>query len=232
MRKVISGIYEIRNIISNKKYIGGSIDIYTRWSSHKSYLFSNTHVNKYLQNAWNKYGEDAFGFRILEHSSKNKVTEREQWYLDNEVKYGFDYNIAKDTIAFMRGRKFSDEHKRKIGEASTGRIYSKETRKKMSDSAKAKIVSKETRRKQSKMQKGKGNAMWGRKHTEESKLKMSQALQGEGCGKSILTNETVLWMREIRETKGYSYQKIADMVGVYVNTARRAILGITWRHVK
>ena len=52
-----TGIYCIENTINHKKYIGQSIDIYSRWSKHKSELNNNintlrseadhTHANMY-----------------------------------------------------------------------------------------------------------------------------------------------------------------------------------------
>ena len=53
-KDIISGIYCIENIITNKKYIGQSINIKDRWSKHKSELNHQTHDNDYLQKAWNK----------------------------------------------------------------------------------------------------------------------------------------------------------------------------------
>lgn len=47
------GIYQIINTINNDIYIGSSVDIVTRFSSHKSCLRRNKHENIYLQFAWN-----------------------------------------------------------------------------------------------------------------------------------------------------------------------------------
>jgi group I intron endonuclease len=59
------GIYVIENIANRKVYIGRSKDIGSRISSHKHNLRNNIHINKYLQNAWNKYGENNFKNVIL-----------------------------------------------------------------------------------------------------------------------------------------------------------------------
>ena len=66
MKKYKSGIYCILNIKNNKKYIGSSIRISTRWYEHKFNLRNNTHFNTHLQAAWNKYGEETFKFFIIE----------------------------------------------------------------------------------------------------------------------------------------------------------------------
>lgn len=65
-----SGIYQIVNINTGKSYIGSSSRIHQRFYEHKNALRKNKHFNRYLQNAWNKYGEDNFVFRILEEVSK------------------------------------------------------------------------------------------------------------------------------------------------------------------
>lgn len=66
MNSNISGIYEIRNTSNNKLYIGSSIDISKRFKQHIQSLKNNKHHNKYLQSAWNKYGEDSFTFKVVE----------------------------------------------------------------------------------------------------------------------------------------------------------------------
>ena len=57
-----SGIYCIRNSINNKCYVGQSKNVKKRFIHHKSMLRKNEHNNPYLQNSWNKYGENNFTF--------------------------------------------------------------------------------------------------------------------------------------------------------------------------
>ena len=100
-----SGVYVITNLINKKIYIGSSIDIKVRWSNHKSELKRGVHNNKYLQNAWNKYGEENFKFEILEicnieglnnQEAINKVQDLEQKYLEELQPYGKNgYNLNK-----------------------------------------------------------------------------------------------------------------------------------------
>lgn len=60
----IPGIYVITNMTTGTVYIGQAVNIRRRWESHRHYLAANKHGNRYLQNAWNKYGADAFKFSI------------------------------------------------------------------------------------------------------------------------------------------------------------------------
>lgn len=80
-KEKISGIYCIENIIDGKKYIGQSKNIYNRWYQHKLELNHNKHGNIYLQNAWNKYGENNFKFYIIEKCSEDELNEKEIYYI-------------------------------------------------------------------------------------------------------------------------------------------------------
>lgn len=92
-----SGIYKILNKITNKFYIGSAADIKARWSVHKRRLRTNLHDNEYLQNAWNKHGEENFLFEIIEICEKQNLILLEQKYLDDYKCWDRDigYNIAK-----------------------------------------------------------------------------------------------------------------------------------------
>ena len=57
-KEKICGIYCIENIINHKKYIGQSQNVFRRMYNHKNLLRNNKHHNSYLQNSWNKYGEN------------------------------------------------------------------------------------------------------------------------------------------------------------------------------
>lgn len=52
-----SGVYQIRNVIDNKRYVGSSINLYKRWRTHKWMLRKGIHHSIYLQNTWNKNSE-------------------------------------------------------------------------------------------------------------------------------------------------------------------------------
>jgi hypothetical protein len=83
----VTGIYLIHNNISNKSYIGSAVNIYKRifgkssWSHLRS-LSKGRHHNPHLQSAYNKHGVSAFTFDVLEVCNKDKLIEREQFFLD------------------------------------------------------------------------------------------------------------------------------------------------------
>lgn len=169
-----SGIYKILNTINNKFYIGSSHYIVMRFSQHKYDLLNNKHPNLHLQRAFNKYGFSAFEFHILEHCEKEKLIEREQFYIDNLKP---NYNLApkagsnlgfkhtEKTKEKMRKPK-SETHKKNLSTAKLGKRLSEEQKLKIGLGNKGKIISKETRKKQSK-------ALKGRVYTEERRLNIA-----------------------------------------------------------
>jgi group I intron endonuclease len=86
-----SGIYVIRNLINHKFYLGSAKDFNLRKGKHFKDLRANKHVNKHLQNAFNKYGEVCFEFEIIQVTENYKAVEQE--YLDN-LDWPNAYNIS------------------------------------------------------------------------------------------------------------------------------------------
>jgi hypothetical protein len=58
------GIYLIN--CAGRRYIGQSVNIYVRLRRHAGQLKCNKHVNQFMQNIWNKHGQDAFQADVLE----------------------------------------------------------------------------------------------------------------------------------------------------------------------
>lgn len=124
-----SGIYEIINIITERRYVGSAVNIEKRWMKHKNLLDCNNHHSLKLQNAWNKYGKDNFKFEILYECDKSELLFCEQNWLDF---YGIEnlYNICPIAGSSL-GRKHSDETKRKISEIQIGKKTSSFTKRKI-----------------------------------------------------------------------------------------------------
>lgn len=122
-----SGIYVIKHTESGKVYIGSSRNIAIRWSAHRSSLRSGTHHSFLLQRSWDKYGEKAFTFEILELASVDQIRQREQFYLDKFEcylpKFGFNRCPKVNTTA---GISYSDEDlikKLKLTEQEISKVY-------------------------------------------------------------------------------------------------------------
>jgi group I intron endonuclease len=89
------GIYKIENTSNRKCYVGSAVIITMRWGHHKKLLRGNKHHSIKLQRAWNKYGETAFTFSILEEvDRKDDLIIREQHWMNilNVISNG--YNIS------------------------------------------------------------------------------------------------------------------------------------------
>ena len=112
--------------------------------------------------------------KLCECGCGKEVTRKENRFL-----VGHYIRIA---ISPLRGKKLSEETKKKIGEANKGRKLSEEMRKKLSESHKDKKFSDETKMKMSEAFKNRAiHPMKGKKHTEETRIKMSEAHKGEKC---------------------------------------------------
>lgn len=77
-----SGVYEIRCTVTNKLYIGSSVDIKYRWTQHRARLKEGRHRNTHLQAAWNKYGESAFQFTVLQYVERSDLLRIEQEWIE------------------------------------------------------------------------------------------------------------------------------------------------------
>ena len=95
------GVYAIINSESKKIYVGSTKNIKKRIKGHYYDLLKNRHNNSYLQNSFNKYGEESFEIFILEvciFGDKNYLLYREQHYIDYFIHlYSWDnlYNESK-----------------------------------------------------------------------------------------------------------------------------------------
>lgn len=89
---------------------------------------------------------DKFKLEILEYCDKNKLIEREQFYLDelnpsyNILKQAYSlegFKHSAETIEKLKEREFTPEHRDNLSKANTGREFSEETLVKLSESVKS-----------------------------------------------------------------------------------------------
>lgn len=112
------GIYCITNIVNNKKYIGYSIDISRRWTTHRRDLRNNKHENSHLQHAQNKYGVDAFEYSIIEECDREHLKEREIYWIAFYDSKNSGYNLSDGGDGIVNppkdiGKKISEKLKGK-----------------------------------------------------------------------------------------------------------------------
>lgn len=99
---MISGIYQIRNTVNGKVYVGQSKDLAQRKRVHRRMLLDGKHYNRYLQRSFNKYGEDSFAFEVLEYCKEEHLIKKErQWIKNMNSEYADKgYNAAYAYILF------------------------------------------------------------------------------------------------------------------------------------
>lgn len=137
-----TGIYYILCLENNKMYIGSASStkaksitkrgFYSRLYDHSRKLKLNKHRNKYLQNAYNKYGKDSFIFNIIEFCDPEECEEKELYYMNFFESYiskkGF--NIILQSLS-LTNYNFSEDHRLKISKSLLGRERPLELRKKL-----------------------------------------------------------------------------------------------------
>ena len=180
------GIYKIINIKNNKFYVGSAVNFSRRKTRHFSELRNNKHNNKHLQAAWDKYGENAFIFAIVEEvTDKHALLAAENVWLREHVGKDYCYNIGVNATAPMLGKsgnlsptwgmKHTNQAKQKITKALKTQIQTEETKAKRRASMKGHIVSTETRFKISQTLQGEGNYWYGKQRPDHGK-KVSKAI--------------------------------------------------------
>jgi group I intron endonuclease len=159
-----SGLYVIINRINGKRYFGSAqVSLWKRWREHKRQLSKNIHDNPHLQDAWNLYGEETIYFESMFNCPSDQCLYFEQILLDMWWDGGVNcYNIAKDAEACMKGRKHSDETRKKLSKSHIGQIPWNKG-KKTTEEVKEKLRKANT----------------GKKHTQEHKNKIGRSQKGK-----------------------------------------------------
>ena len=178
---MLSGIYQIRNLVDNKIYIGSTKNFKKREKSHFSRLKNKTHHSLYLQNAYNKYGQENFIFEILLIvKNQEELLRIEQTYLDEIKPFSPNgYNISKSaTNCVLHGESNGMYGKTGINSPNFGKKRTLESRHKISEAHKGKVLSIETKQKLSKIASqriGIKNPMYGKTRSRENREKISKA---------------------------------------------------------
>jgi tRNA nucleotidyltransferase/poly(A) polymerase len=178
--KVIKGVYCLTSP-SGKRYVGvgcGKQGVFARWRMYKSYLCKNQTA---LYNALISHGSDNFKYEVILETDDVEKAKRVEiqlialWNLTNPH-YGYNISIGGD--CGMLGKKFSEDHKRKISESNKGHKHSEETKKLISKNYKKREQSEEQRKKTSERMIGNKYGL-GHKHSEDHKRKIGESQKGE-----------------------------------------------------
>lgn len=169
MKNDICGIYMIKNKKTGHRYIGQSIHIYQRWYEH----IKKSRPNTYIDRAIKKHGADNFELKVICELEQDDdlLNEMEKYYVwkYNTYEDDFHYNLTPGgDFNPMKNPEIAAK-KSKAMSGKNNPMYGK--RDKESPRFGRKHTS-ETKEKMSKAHKGK-------KLSEETKEKMSKAKSGE-----------------------------------------------------
>lgn len=178
------GIYKIINVVNNKFYVGSAVNFSRRKARHFSELRHNKHNNRWLQASWNKHGEQAFIFAIVEEvQDKALLLEVENRWLKEHVGKDYCYNIGVDATAPMLGmsgeasptwgRKRTEEEL--LAQNWTGKKHSEQSKQKIKGALKGHPVPTAIRAKISATLSGEGNFWYGKKRPDHG-AKVSKAV--------------------------------------------------------
>lgn len=134
-----SGVYRITNTVNGKVYIGSSEDAGHRFVAHRYLLRNGKHHARGLQRAYDKHGEAAFAFDMIEEVAVPMLLVREQHWMDHHrstnSRRGYNIcpaagnrkgstqpaSVAETMRAFHTGKPKSQDHRSKIAAAHLGR---------------------------------------------------------------------------------------------------------------
>lgn len=230
-----SGVYKIAFGL-DWAYIGQTTNFSSRWANHRKLLRAGNHWNKILQNGWNKYGESAVSFVILERAAEG-LSGLEQKYIDEARAAGRCCNVAltadpprgwrhsESTKAAARaravGRKVSEETREKLRQAMLNRqAFSPEKKaeiaQKISAAHKGRIVSEETRNllRQSKL---------GSKQTPQSNAKRSATQTGQKRGPEFSEKARQAKLLSYKTNPGYKEKLSAALKARHKDPGMRAV---------
>lgn len=149
-----AGVYMITNLITNRKYIGSTLNLFRRYNDHIKYC-SNYELRKDLETLTS----DNFTFEVLNIFNKTNVKtllNLEQVYLNQY--FAKEYKESKYTDIRFRELLYNY-----LPDASNSVAY--------------KEWKEESKKLLSEKRKGKGNIRYGKHLTEEQKLKMSISIK-------------------------------------------------------
>lgn len=94
----VCGIYKITNKKDGRCYIGQSTDIGNRWTEHFKAAIGGTltfQTNKFYQ-AMATEGPESFTYEILEMCDRDKLNERERYWIEfyNSKELGYNTTIG------------------------------------------------------------------------------------------------------------------------------------------
>ena len=93
---IVTGIYKITNQKTDMCYIGQSVDLASRWKQHaKCGLGIDTPQGNKLYKDMLEYGLDSYSWELLEECPREKLDEKEKYYINLYDAYNYGFNSTK-----------------------------------------------------------------------------------------------------------------------------------------
>ena len=212
-----SGIYMWTNKLTGDIYIGQSSDLSKRFKKYFTLSYIKSKGGFIISRALIKYGYTNFSLTILEYCDKSDLLTREQYYFD---KLNPQYNILK-IAGSSQGYKHSVETKAKISKALKG-VYIDEK-----SALFGRFHTEETKKLMSLKKAGENNPLYGKTHSDDTKELMRQIASGRKH-----SDETKLKMSTKHGNPVNIYEKCSSegfkLIGSFVSARRAAkFLGIS-----
>lgn len=93
--KVHCGIYKITNIESGQCYIGQSVDLRSRLRDHIKAGLGISSSNNRFYTELKSLGPEAFMYEIIEECDREKLNEREKYWINFYDSTGWGYNTIQ-----------------------------------------------------------------------------------------------------------------------------------------
>ena len=92
-----SGIYKITRLKTGEAFVGKAVDLRARWGQHLKTVFGvGTIAHSMLHTTMEKDGVDNFTFEMIEEVPKDKLTEREKYWIEfyGSKQYGLNERLG------------------------------------------------------------------------------------------------------------------------------------------
>ena len=177
-------IYCYHCISTGKKYIGQTNNERRRKYEHFSHYNKKSRDSKFYR-AVKKYGWNNFIYGVISEFLIEELDDMEAYFIEKYDSFKNGYNTVTGGKT-TRGYKHTEKTKQLLRKMKTGTKHSPETRQKMSVNRIGRTAwnlgmpnSLETRKKISDKLKGENHPLYGKGHSEQSKIKMSLSFTEE-----------------------------------------------------
>lgn len=237
-------IYSIKNILNNKQYIGQTIHLKKRIVQHFSNAKNMSNTSP-LYNSIRKNKKDNFKVKVLEEIKCDlqedlwkRLNETEKYYIKkyNSVKNGYNLTEGGEGI---KGYKYTIEHRQKISKHFKN-LWKKGICKKhtpWNKGIKLKDNQKNMNQDKKFLFKGKNNPFYNKKHTKNSKDKISMSRRNKLKGKEnpaarkVKNLDTGKIFDTIREAGIFYNIKSSFNISSVCNKKLKTCGGFHWKYI-